>query len=64
VCGAPAKDTFWKDSKRLELVDAEIKAIEGRATHTAMGVDIEEKDREKYKRLRVERKEIKTKIGL
>jgi hypothetical protein len=56
-------DTFWKDSKRLEIIEAEIRAIESRASHTAMDVIIQPQDKEKYSALRKERKGLKNKIG-
>lgn len=63
--GAPeAKDTFWKDTKRLEQVDGEIRAIEGRAAHTALDVIIQPQDKEKHQRLKKERKTLKEKLGL
>lgn len=59
-----SKDTFWRDTKRLEQVDGEIRAIEGRAAHTALDVIIQPQDKEKYARLKGERKQLKQKMGL
>lgn len=56
-------DSFWKDSKRLDMIEADIKAIEGRASHTAMDVIIQPEDKDQYVALRKERKALKAKIG-
>lgn len=55
---------FWEKSKSLELFEKEIKAIEARASHTAMGVEIEPKDKERYAELKAKRKAIKKELGL
>ncbi len=57
-------DTFWKDKARLDMVEKEVHAIEGRASHTAMDIVVEPRDRESYKRLKAERRELKTKMKL
>lgn len=61
--GAPADD-FWKDSKRLELVEKGIKEIEARASHTAMDMIVEPRDAERYGQLKSERKQLKEKMKL
>jgi hypothetical protein len=56
--------SFWADTKRLELVEKELKAIEARASHTAFGMKIEARDSDKWARLRTERKALKLKMNL
>jgi len=60
----PVGDTFWKDKARFDMVEKEIHAIEARASHTAMDIIVEPKDQESYKRLKAERRELKTKMKL
>lgn len=57
-------DPFWKDKARLDLVESSIKAIEGRASHTALEMMIEIGDQETYTKLRRERREIKQRLNL
>lgn len=54
----------WLLLKQLETVNAEIKAIEGRASHTATNMIVENADRDEYRLLKTRRKEIKEQLGL
>jgi|GEM_PF-1956504 len=60
----PSADTFWKDKARLDMIEKEIQAIEGRASHTAMNMLIEPQDKDRYKRLKSERRDLKAKMKL
>lgn len=67
--GAPSRngnggDQFWKLTKELELVEKEISTIRNRASQTATGVVIDERDKDAYNRLRNRRSEIKSKLQL
>lgn len=60
-----ADSSFWKDSKRLELVEREIKQIRDRSGTDQFGVlTVDDKTKEKFNRLLAERKELKGKLGL
>lgn len=59
-----AKDDFWRNSKQLDQVESAIKLIEGRASHTAMGITVEPADKAKYATLKARRKELKKALGL
>ena len=56
--------SFWETTKRLELVEREIKAIEDRASVCAMDTIIEPQDREKFRKLREQRRELKKALSL
>lgn len=58
------RDDYWKNSKQLDQVETEIKAIEARGSQTAMDLVIEPRDKERYSRLRGTRKELKKALGL
>lgn len=60
----PERNEYWKNSKRLDQVAAEIKAIEQRGSETPLGLIIEQRDKERYARLKADRKKIKTALGL
>lgn len=64
AAGAQGDDNFWKDKARFEMIEKEIKAIENRASHTAMDMIVEPRDVDRYHRLKTERKELKTKMNL
>jgi hypothetical protein len=58
------KPKFWESKAKLDIIESEIKAIEGRASHTAMDVLIQPQDKDRYAKLRKERREIKKAIGI
>lgn len=55
---------FWKNSKELELVDGQIRAIELSSPCTATGLLIPDDKLENYNSLRARRKELKRELGL
>lgn len=57
-------DSFWKDTKELEMVQKEIDAIKNRASETAMGKTYSQADGEKLKKLVGRKKELKGRLGL
>lgn len=61
---AEPKNDFWRTSKELDLVNAEIQAIENRASRTAMDTIINPADLAQYNRLRKKRKELKQGLGI
>lgn len=62
--GSSNGDSFWKDKARLDMVEASIKSIEGRASVTATDTVIQPQDKAKYTELRKERKALKEKMKL
>ena len=58
------KPKFWEQKARFDLVQAEIAAIEARASHVAMGMEIEPRDKERYSALKRERRELKKAMGI
>jgi hypothetical protein len=64
VAARPAEPSRFTLIKELELVEAEMARIKGRASHTATGFILEDGDRPTWLNLKARRTELKGKLGL
>jgi len=58
------KSDYWRNKSEYDLINEELKAIRERASHTAMGITIETKDRASYAKLKERRKELRAALHL